>query len=190
MRTDVVRRVEGIPTVADLDDLNGDLKVMTDTLYVLERPNAEFWTRPELLGEVKAAVGSLTQMRQRWEAVDRPATPKDIAGEVAKLSVVFAHSTGKDPDLFVEVFAEDIADAKPTKYELAVASKTYRRNFRFLGIADFMDELKEARHAARRRRELFDNLADAAPELKKIEAALPQLIAEHRNAERRSKQKI
>ena len=188
MRTEIVARVQfGVPTVAELSDLEAELKVMIDAAYALERPNALFWTRPELLPEVKANLTALPQLRRLFEAVDTPATSTDIAGEVAKLCVVFANSTGKDPDLFAEVFASDVEDARPTKYELAVAGKSYRRNYRFLGLADYLDELQSAHHSARRWRELFDNLELAGPELSKIEARLPQLTAERRTTERRRK---
>ena len=137
----------------------------------LDDPHA-LWTA-ETLAEYRADADQLAALRARWAEVDQPATADFIAAEVAKLAIAFPNSGGADPDLFVEIIADDLRAERPTFYTLAAAATAYRRKYRFLGISDLIVELNQARRKAKQLRWRLNEFP-LAERFKEIEADLPR----------------
>ncbi len=134
------------------------------------------------LAEWRKAAEMLPALRARWAEVDRPASANFIAAEIAKLATVFPNSIGPDPDMFLQVMADDVQDDQPTYYALATAAHAYRRKHKFLSISDLVAELKRAEKKAGRLRYLFDEF-ELPKQLDDIERDLPLRLRQREERE-------
>ncbi len=160
---------------AILNALQSDLKGLSAQCRELDDPwrwNYSNYTE-ETLAKYRKMADELPALSGRWAAVDRPASARFIATEIARLVTAFPNSGGADPDLFAEVVADDILTARPSYYALATAASNYRRKFRFLNIADLFVELEDAERKAGWFRYLFNEFP-MAEKIKTLEADLPR----------------
>ncbi len=172
MTKQLVPTTERALTVAELNSLNGDLAKFSKLCDTLDDTNL-LWSAGAL-AHYRAVAEALPALRARWAAVDQPASADFIAGEIAKLAIAFPNSAGADPDLFIEIVAEDVHAERPTCYALTLAAAAYRRKYRFLGISDLIVELNAAERTAAQLRERITEFP-VAERLKEIEADLPRM---------------
>jgi hypothetical protein len=152
-------------TPTQFNQLHTELKKFSDLYKAWRRPDHGSHT----LAEYRAAADGLPALRRRFEEIDRPASPRLIAAEIAKLTIAFPNSTGADSDLFAQMIADDVQADHPSYYALATAAFNYRRKYKFLGISDLVAELERAQWRGKWLRCSFDEFP-SAERLNQVEA--------------------
>jgi hypothetical protein len=176
-----------LPTLTEHAQLDADLGALERALEGY-RKFGEFF-RPsteERVNALMAALPHIDKWRANWRALDRPATTDEIATEMLRLATTMPSAGNIDQGMLADTLCDDIAELRPTAWELERGCRAHRGKSEFLSFAKLQEEIRRAQLRAKGYRRLLEY--DLAKELERDE----ELLRDDRrqSAERKRQQKL
>lgn len=126
-------------------------------------------------------------LRARWADANRTAGADVLPAQIYRLVLAMPAANSIDQDLFTETICEDVAELRPTNYELWRACRAIRTKHSFIAICDLIKEIRRARN---RSREYSDYLTISfAQRIEEEEKEIARREAKAREEEREEREK-